>query len=329
MSKTPHLPDGIEVFRAGTRAADDGTVYTITEADVAAAAAAYDPALHEAPLVVGHPASNHPAYGWVAGLQAQGGVLLTSHRQVEPQFAEMVQAGRFKKRSASFYAPTDPSNPKPGVWYLRHVGFLGAQPPAVKGLKDVAFSEAAGAVNFSQPITHPQEQSTMKTAEQLQQELDAEKERSAALERERNAEKTRADENARQVASFSEAEKARTHAAHVSFAEAQVKVGTVLPKDQGTVVAVLDSLAAAQPVSFSEGGATKTVSAVEFVKGLIEAAKPKVAFGEHLPGGVPHATLAQKGDSDADIDRKARAFMADKKVSYSEALQAVTASFSA
>ena len=61
----------------------------------------------------------------------------------------MVAAGRFKKRSASFYTPDSPNNPKPGVYYLRHVGFLGAQPPAVKGLKEVAFAEDDGVVEFT------------------------------------------------------------------------------------------------------------------------------------------------------------------------------------
>lgn len=37
----------------------------------------------------------------------------------------------------------------PGVYYLRHVGFLGAQPPAVKGLKPVEFADAEdGVVEF-------------------------------------------------------------------------------------------------------------------------------------------------------------------------------------
>jgi hypothetical protein len=59
---------------------------------------------------------------------------------VDAAFAELVQAGRFKKISASFYTPDAPANPKPGVYYLRHVGFLGAQPPSIKGLKDASFS---------------------------------------------------------------------------------------------------------------------------------------------------------------------------------------------
>lgn len=112
-----------------------------TEHDLAATATAYDPAVHEAPLVVGHPAHDAPAYGWVKSLAFAEGGLQAEPDQLDPAFAELVQAGRFKKISASFYHPDSASNPKPGVFYLRHVGFLGAQPPAIKGLKQVAFSE--------------------------------------------------------------------------------------------------------------------------------------------------------------------------------------------
>ncbi|EJY2457757.1 peptidase, partial [Escherichia coli] len=83
--------------------------------------------------------------------------LMAEPAQLDPQFAEMVTDGRFKKVSASFYLPDSPSNPKPGVLYLRHVGFLGAQPPSVKGLKQVSFSEQEeGVVEFAdwQAITN-------------------------------------------------------------------------------------------------------------------------------------------------------------------------------
>jgi hypothetical protein len=332
-SKQPTLPDGIEIFRAGTRTADNGKVYTITAADVAAAAAAYSPALHEAPLTVGHPESNRPAYGWVAGLQADGDVLKTTHRQVEPHFAEMVEAGRFKKRSASFYAPDDPTNPKPGVWYLRHVAWLGAQPPAVKGLKDIEFSEAADAVNFSETVTTTQEPDDMD--KELQAKLDAaelalkaEKDAREKAEQERDANAKRATAAEGQVANFGEQTKRQRHDANVSFCESQVKAGTLLPKDKGAAVAVLDTLGGAEAVEFSEGDATKKVSPAEFVKSLIEGSKPKVEFGEHAAGNSG-TTLAAKGDSDADIDKKAKAYQAQHKVSYAEALTAVTASFTA
>lgn len=131
----------IDLFRSGTHTAMGGQKIEFTEADLAASAAAYDPAVHEAPIVIGHPKHNHPAYGWVQSLEASGGDMAAIGHQINADFAEIVQAGAYKKKSASFYTPTDPANPKPGVFYLRHIGFLGAQPPAIKGLKDVEFGE--------------------------------------------------------------------------------------------------------------------------------------------------------------------------------------------
>ncbi|MEI9885919.1 MAG: hypothetical protein WDN08_05345 [Rhizomicrobium sp.] len=82
--------------------------------------------------MVGHPSSDAPAYGWAAGLKMDGDRLVADVDQLDPGFAEIVKAGRFKKISPSFYEPDGKGNPKPGAYYLRHIGFLGAQPPAVK-----------------------------------------------------------------------------------------------------------------------------------------------------------------------------------------------------
>ena len=139
-----------EIFKSGTRTDNNGRTVTITDAEVAQAAAAYDPKLHEAPLVIGHPKTDAPAYGWVGGLHADGGVLSADFAQMDDDFVGLVQSGRYKKVSASFYPPDSPSNPKPGSWYLRHVGFLGAQPPAVKGLSAINFAEDDVYVEFSE-----------------------------------------------------------------------------------------------------------------------------------------------------------------------------------
>lgn len=118
-------------------------------ADLAASAAAYDPAKHEAPIVVGHPTVDAPAYGWVKALAYADAALEARPDQVDPAFAEMVSAGRFKKISASFYAPDAPGNPVPGVYYLRHVGFLGATAPSVKGLRNPSFAaDESGVIEF-------------------------------------------------------------------------------------------------------------------------------------------------------------------------------------
>lgn len=140
----------LQIFKPGTHTAMRGDVLSFSESDMAATAAAYDPAKHEAPLVIGHPKHDAPAYGWVKSLAVQDSALEAEPAQLDPEFAELVAKGRFKKISASFYRPDSPSNPVPGVFYLRHVGFLGAQPPAVKGLKAVEFGEAdEGVVEFA------------------------------------------------------------------------------------------------------------------------------------------------------------------------------------
>ena len=144
----------IEIFRTGRHTAMSGLTLQFSEADLAASAAAYDPALHEAPIVVGHPATDAPAYGWISGLAVAGDRLQAQPSGVDAAFAELVRQQRFKHVSASFYTPTAPGNPKPGVYYLRHVGFLGAQPPAVKGLKPVNFAAGTdGVVEFSDAWT--------------------------------------------------------------------------------------------------------------------------------------------------------------------------------
>ena len=134
----------IEIFKAGNHVDSSGRPREFPLALVAAMAAVYNPARHEAPLTLGHPEDNLPAYGWVKSLRAtDDGRLMMRAGDLTPEFSEAVKAGRYKKRSASFYPPGAPNNPAPGNWYLRHVAWLGAQVPAVRGLADVNF-EGAG-----------------------------------------------------------------------------------------------------------------------------------------------------------------------------------------
>lgn len=140
----------LQIFKAGKHTAMSGVALAFSEADIAATVAAYDPSKHEAPLVIGHPKTDDPAFGWVKSLQFSDGVLQAEPDQVDAAFAELVNDGKFKKISASFYTPDAPNNPVPGVYYLRHVGFLGAQAPAVKGLKAASFADAEeGVVEFA------------------------------------------------------------------------------------------------------------------------------------------------------------------------------------
>ncbi|TNG92242.1 peptidase [Pasteurellaceae bacterium USgator11] len=144
----------IEIFRAGTRKDAHGIEVTITRDDLQHVVENYSSDFHEAPLVVGHPKMDAPAYGWVDKLVLDGDVLKAQPKDVDTEFAELVGSGKYKKISAAFYRPNGTSNPKPNGWYLRHVGFLGAMPPAVKGLKDPIFNDnEADVVEFSEWTT--------------------------------------------------------------------------------------------------------------------------------------------------------------------------------
>lgn len=65
----------IQIFKPGKRTAMSGVTLDFSDADLQATAAAYDPAKHEAPLVVGHPKHDDPAYGWAASLAYADGAL--------------------------------------------------------------------------------------------------------------------------------------------------------------------------------------------------------------------------------------------------------------
>lgn len=139
----------IEIFKAGRHVDMHGNVHDVSREQLASIAACYDPKLHEAPCVVGHPTTNAPAYGWVSGLSVRDDLLLADVGQLDPQFQAAVAAGRYKKRSAAFLLPGSPGNPTPDRWYLNHVGWLGAQAPAVTGLRDAQFAADAQIAEFA------------------------------------------------------------------------------------------------------------------------------------------------------------------------------------
>ena len=121
----------IEVFRAG----DYGDRGRWTAQDLDRLVAAYDTRLQPAPVVVGHPKTDSPAYGWVARLRRAGQSLWAQLEKVDKGFESLLRDGRFRQRSVALYRHFAPA----GGPYLRHIGFLGAQPPAVKGLAPVRF----------------------------------------------------------------------------------------------------------------------------------------------------------------------------------------------
>jgi len=136
------LTDWFEIFRTGTWTDAAGNTREWTAADLDTIIANYDPNTEEAPLVIGHPETDSPAYGWVEGVKRVGEVLLAKGKNVVSEFEEMVKQGLFKKRSVRL---------TPDGTSLLHIGFLGAAAPAVQGLKNIGFkaNEKAVYIEFS------------------------------------------------------------------------------------------------------------------------------------------------------------------------------------
>ena len=132
----------IEVFRSGTFKPMSGDAISYGADDLSGIASSYDPANAPAPIVVGHPTTDAPAFGWVTGFEydPEADKLFADLGDIEPAFFDAVKAGRYRKVSMSFHTPDASNNPQPGNWYPKHIGFLGAAAPAVSGLKPVQFS---------------------------------------------------------------------------------------------------------------------------------------------------------------------------------------------
>ncbi len=120
----------IEIFRTGDYGAKGR--YDADDLDKMVANFAH----WKPPLVLGHPENDSPAMGWASQLKREGERLLALTEKVQPQLEAHVSSGRFPNRSIAIYK--DPKGSGPAV---RHIGFLGAAPPEVKGLAPVQFSD--------------------------------------------------------------------------------------------------------------------------------------------------------------------------------------------
>lgn len=128
-----------EIFKTGTHISDKGVTKDYSLDELNFIAQSYKPEEDEAPIVIGHPIDNSPAYGWVSSLEVtEDGKLVADapDEKLNPEFLSALKEGSYKKRSISLTPEGK----------LRHVGFLGGAAPAVKGLADIQFSHPSSTV---------------------------------------------------------------------------------------------------------------------------------------------------------------------------------------
>jgi len=129
------LKDWFEVFKTGTHKDSKGRETSWTKDDLDKMVNNFS----EAPVVIGHPKSADPAFGWIGEVKRDGETLFAKCKDVVSEFEEAVKDGLYPNRSISVDRNT-------GI--IKHVGFLGAVLPAVKGLEPIQFSEDEDAEVF-------------------------------------------------------------------------------------------------------------------------------------------------------------------------------------
>jgi hypothetical protein len=287
--------------------------------------------LHQPPAVIGHPKSNAPAYGYIAALRVNNGRLERQFTDVNPQFEEIVKSGSYKKRSDAFYL--DPKTAPGGlVPALRHVGFLGAQPPAIKGIADIQFSEEGKtvdvevdtAINFSEGDNMNEADVKKTVTESIKEffkthfggsekpaanfsETDLQSMIESAVKK---VETTFSEEiaslkteNQTLQTAISSQSGSSTHAANIEFCEK--RPDRIPPQLKDRYASLMDQLAGVTDkkvvaIEFAEDGKTEKKvdrSLVDELKALIDMQPPFVTFGEQYQRLQPTADPSKLEDA--------------------------------
>lgn len=135
----------IEVFKVGKQTDSSGKTTNYTSETLDSIANIYNEKIansksFEAPLVIGHPKVDDPAFAWVGKLKRKGDVLFAELKDFSTETKQMIKNGLFRKVSIALYPDL----------MLRHIGLLGATAPAVKGLQNLNFNEQLEYSEFSE-----------------------------------------------------------------------------------------------------------------------------------------------------------------------------------
>jgi Uncharacterized protein conserved in bacteria with the myosin-like domain len=325
----------IEIFKPGKFRSVEGAELEFTPKMLEAIVANYSRERWRAPLVVGHPKMDDPAYGYADALSInENGVVVAEPADVDPQFAELVNAKRYSSISASFWPPGHPRNPAPEGYYLRHVGFLGAVPPAVAGLKSPSFADGDAplfTVDFSCP-SDTQEPDMTKENEIAQREKELQTKEASFADQQKTLAQKEAEIAAREKA-IADRESAARKAEIASFAEGLCAAGKLLPAEKAGITALLETLPSDSVVSFADvEGKEQKKSPGEFVREFLAKLPPRVDFAERAGAEQTdtNATASFAAPTGFSVDKtrleshnKALAYQAQHKCDYVVAVAAV------
>ena len=142
----------IEIGKLGRQVDGRGVVKQFTPEFFNEVIQSYNPKNYKAPAIISHNTQGIPdkvlhknkslSYGVAKSLSVVGDRLKVNFDKLSPKIKNHFDKGELLAVSPSFYHPKNRANPTPGKWSLRHCAFLGAEPPAIKGLASPEFSES-------------------------------------------------------------------------------------------------------------------------------------------------------------------------------------------
>lgn len=235
----------------------------------------------QVPIVVGHPETDSPAWGWLAAVKRAGDVLMGQVGELHKDFAQALAENKFRNRSVRIARTA--TGPK-----LLHLGFLGAILPQVEGLKQTAqFAGDGDRVDYGFDLPgqadnpdNSKEKTKMTDEEvaKMQADLKKTQDELAAEKAARLTDKEAADkkDGEAKAAEFS------------AFVDSEMVAKGKLPKErQDEVVGFMTSLPAGAAADFSitADGATKTYSPVDWFKDFVKGL-PAAEFTRELPVGT-------------------------------------------
>lgn len=284
-----------EIFRTGKHTDSAGNTHEWTEEELNTILSNFESKNPDVPITCGHVKTNSPAYGWVDKLKFEAGKLYAAFKQVQPEFEEAVKRGLFKTRSISL---------SPEL-VLRHVAFLGAQPPAIKGMEQFCFScnETDTVIEFNEfekykpedkgdsdnnlsandkpfgeevlnsPLNFNEEKGRKMTDKEKQDAEFAEMKEAAALKDAKIAELERV---------IAESKKAAQKKEFEEFCESAVTEGHILPSQKQNVLDLLFANAESS-INFDDGSSKSSNEVLkEFIKSIKQIEFSQIGNDENV-----------------------------------------------
>ena len=346
----------MEVFRAGKQTDAAGNSKEWTEKDLDKMVSSFEELGEDVPATIGHNTKNGPAMGWFKKVFRKGDTLFAELGDIVDEFGVMLKKKMFKNRSIALR----------NDFSLRHIAFLGAEPPAVKGLKDFAFKENDEFkeyefgmeeeeritiknlrdnilkffpnFNENKPGILPDNggESDMEFKEQFEAEEAKNKDLNIKLEASVKEASEFKEANIKVEKEFSEFKETREKEISDAkekefgeFAEGLIKGGKAIPAHKGTIITMLKTLDGQEAMDFAEGDKTIKKTPLDIYKEGLSAINVDIFGGQFSEPSEKSGAEAELKEKIAVLEKGGLNFSEASRKAHSEnpeLLKAITVS---